>query len=56
VKATAAWGIMRNEESNNLHSSPNIIRLMRERRMWLSKNISGVGGKNNAYKLWYENL
>jgi hypothetical protein len=35
--------ILQNEELHNLHSSPNKIRMIKSRRMILTRHIAGMG-------------
>jgi hypothetical protein len=39
-----------NEELHNLHSSLNIIRLMKSRRMGCVGDVARMGAKRNAYR------
>jgi hypothetical protein len=39
------------EELHNLHSFPNIIRMMKSRRMRWAKHIAQMGEKRNAYRI-----
>jgi hypothetical protein len=40
-----------NEELRDLYSSPNIIRIIKSRRMWLAGHVGRMGEKRNAYRL-----
>jgi hypothetical protein len=42
---------LHNEELRDLHSSPNIITIMRSRRMRWAGNVTRMGEKRNAYTL-----
>jgi hypothetical protein len=48
---TGDWRKMRNEELHNLFSSPNIIRMIKSRRMRGAGHIAEMGAKINAYRI-----
>jgi hypothetical protein len=39
------------EELHDLYSLPNIIRMIKSRRMRLAGNVAGMGGKRYAYRI-----
>jgi hypothetical protein len=41
-----AWRKLHNEELHNLYSSPNIIRMMKSRRMRRAGHVARIGTKN----------
>jgi hypothetical protein len=43
------WRKLHNEELHNLYFSPNIIRMIKSRRM--SGNVARMGDKRNAYRI-----
>jgi hypothetical protein len=45
------WRKLRNEELHGLYSSPNIIRIIKSRRMRLTGHVAQMGEKRNAYRL-----
>jgi hypothetical protein len=45
------WRKLHNEELHNLFSSPNIIRVIKSRRMTRMVHIAHVGKIRNAYKI-----
>jgi hypothetical protein len=45
---TEGWRKLHNEELHNLYSSPNIIRMIKSRRMRWAGHVSRMG-KGNAY-------
>jgi hypothetical protein len=45
------WRKIHNEELHNLYSSPNIIRMIKSRKIRWSGNVECVGKKKNAYRL-----
>jgi hypothetical protein len=42
---------LHNEELHNLYSSPNIIRIIKSRRMRWAGHVAGMGEKMNVYRL-----
>jgi hypothetical protein len=40
-----------NEELHNLYSSPNIIRMIKSRRMRWAEHVAHMGEKRNAYRI-----
>jgi hypothetical protein len=47
---TGGWRKLHNEELHDLYSSPNIIRLIKSKRMRLAENVARIGEKRNTYK------
>jgi hypothetical protein len=45
------WRKLHNEELHDLYSSPNIIRIMKARKMRWAGNIARTREKRNAYRL-----
>jgi hypothetical protein len=45
------WRKLHNEELHNLYSSPNIIRMIKARRMRRAWYVARMGEKRNAYRL-----
>jgi hypothetical protein len=45
---TGGWRKLHNEELHNLYSSPNIIRIIRSRRMRWAGHVARMGEKRNA--------
>jgi len=50
------WRRLHNEELNNLHTLPNIIRVINSRRMRLTGHIACMGKMRNALNFSMENL
>jgi hypothetical protein len=48
---TGEWRKLHNEELHDLYSSPNIIRIMKARRMRWAGHVARMGEKRNAYRL-----
>jgi hypothetical protein len=47
---TGEWRRLHNEELDNLYSSPNIIRVIKSRRMWWAENVARMGEGRAAYR------
>jgi hypothetical protein len=45
------WRKLHNEELHNLYSSPNIIRMIKSRRMRWGGHVARMGQKRNAYRI-----
>jgi hypothetical protein len=45
------WRKLQNEELHNLYSSPNIIRMIKSRRMRWTWHVARMGEKKNAYRI-----
>jgi hypothetical protein len=45
---TGGWRKLHNEELHNLYSSPNIIRIIKSRRMRWAGNVARMGKKRNV--------
>jgi hypothetical protein len=50
-EVTGEWRKLHNEELHDLYSSPNIIRIMKARRMRWAGHVARMGEKRNAYRL-----
>jgi hypothetical protein len=48
---TGEWRKMHNEELHNLYCSPNIIRMIKSRRMGWARHVARMGEKRNAYRI-----
>jgi hypothetical protein len=46
---TGGWRKLHNEELHNLYSSPSKIRMIKLRRMKLTRHVARIGEKRNAY-------
>jgi hypothetical protein len=50
-EATGEWRRLHNEELNDLYSSPNIIQVVRSRRMRWAGHVARMGEKRGAYRI-----
>jgi hypothetical protein len=50
-EVTGGWRKLHNEELHNLYSSPNIIRIIRSRRMRWAWHVARMEEKRNVYRL-----
>jgi hypothetical protein len=50
-EATGEWRRLHNEELNDLHSSLNIIRVVKSRRMRWTVHVARMGKKRSAYRI-----
>jgi hypothetical protein len=50
-EATVEWRRLHNEELNDLYSSPNIIRVIKSRRMRWAEHGARMGEKRGAYRI-----
>jgi hypothetical protein len=50
-RVTGWWRKLHNEELHNLYSSPNIIRIIKSRRMRWAGHVARMGEKKNVYRL-----
>jgi hypothetical protein len=48
---TRDWGKLHNEELHNLYSSPNIIRMIKSRRIRCVGHVARMGETRNAYRI-----
>jgi hypothetical protein len=48
---TGGWRKVHNEKLHNLYSSPNIIRMMKSRRMKISGNVARMREKRNSFRV-----
>jgi hypothetical protein len=47
---TGEWGKLRNEEFSGTYRSPNIVRVLKSRRMTWARHVERMGNKRGVYK------
>jgi hypothetical protein len=50
-KVTGEWRRLHNEELNDLYSSPNIIRVIKSRKIRWAGPVTHMGERRGAYKI-----
>jgi hypothetical protein len=50
-ETTGEWRRLHNEELNDLYSSPNIIRIMKSRRMGWKGHVARMGDRRSAHRV-----
>ena len=50
-EVTGEWRRLRNEELNDLYSSPNIVRVIKSRRMRWGGHVERVGEEREVYRV-----
>ena len=50
-EVTGEWRRLRNEELNDLYSSPNIVRVIKSRRMRLGGHVARMGEERGVYRV-----
>ena len=56
-EVTGEWRKLHNEELNNLYSSPNIVRVIKSRRMRWAGHVARIGeGRGVCTGFWWGNL
>jgi len=54
-EVTGEWGRLHNEELNDLYSSPNIVRVIKSRRMRWAGHVARMGEKRECIGSWWGN-
>jgi len=54
-EVTGEWRRMHNEELNDLYSSPNIVRVIKSRRMRWAGHVARMGEKRGCIRVWWGN-
>ena len=52
VEGTGEWRILHNEELNDLYSSPNIVRVIKSRRMRWAGHVARMGEERGVYRVF----
>jgi hypothetical protein len=55
-EVTGEWRKLHNEELNDLYSLPNIVRVVKSRRMRWAGHVARIGGKEGCTGCWWGNL
>jgi len=50
-EVTGEWGRMHNEELSDLYSSPNIVRVIKSRRMRWAGHVARMGKERGVYRV-----
>jgi hypothetical protein len=53
-EVTGGWRKLCNEELHNLYSSPNIISMIKSRRMRWAGHVARMGENRNSYRILWE--
>jgi hypothetical protein len=53
-EVTGDWRKLHNEELHNLNSPPNIIRMIKSRRMRWARNVARMGRRGMHIGYWWE--
>ena len=53
-EVTGEWRRLHNEELNDLYSSPNIVRVIKSRRMKWAGHVARIGKENGEYRVLVE--
>jgi hypothetical protein len=53
-EVTEEWRKLHNEELNDLYSSPNIVRVIKSRRMRFAGHLARMGERKGVYKILVE--
>jgi hypothetical protein len=48
---TGGWRKLHNEELHNLYSSPDVIRMIKSKRMRCAGHVARMGAKRNSYRI-----
>jgi hypothetical protein len=54
-EVTGEWRKLHNEEQKSLYSSPNILRVIKSRRMRWAGHVARMGEGRGVYRVWWGN-
>ena len=54
-EVTGEWRRLHNEELNDLYSSPNIVRVIKSRRMRWARHVARMGEEKGCIGSWWGN-
>ena len=55
-EVTGEWRKLHNEELNDLYCSPNIVRVIKSRRIKWVGHVAHMGERRGVYGFWWGNL
>jgi hypothetical protein len=55
-EVTGEWRRLHNEELNDLYCSPNIVRVIKWRRMRWAGHVARMGEERGVYRVFYSSL
>jgi hypothetical protein len=55
-EVTGQWRRLHNGKLYALYSSPNIIQVIKSRRMVWTRHVARMGERRGAYRVWWGNL
>jgi hypothetical protein len=55
-EVTGEWRTLHNEELNDLYCSPNIVPLIKSKRMRWERQAASMGKSRGVYRVWWGNL
>jgi len=50
-EVTGEWRILHNEELNDVYGSPNIVRVIKSRRMRWAEHVARIGEERGVYRV-----
>jgi hypothetical protein len=55
-EVTGEWRALHTEELNDLYSSPNVVRVIKSRKMRWAEHVARIGGERRVQGFWWGNL